>query len=374
MREQKKILIFHPAIAPYRIRFFNEISSSYDTTICLYYRNLKSQQFDYEKIESQFAFIPHYFNKWIKFGRRTFYLGHKKWINRIKPDIIIVSEYGLGLWIAFINRVFLPKKYKILTICDDSKKMAQKRNGLRKLARDIAVRHLDGIILCNYDAAEWYSQYGTPTYVFPIIQDEMDFYSDKELVLERAKQLCCEYGLHRKKIFLYVGRLSPEKNLPYLIHSFINQHTENPENILFVIGGKSISDPELEERLKEIIKDKEAGDYIRIIGRKEGAELKAWYFLGQVLLLPSKEEAFGAVVNEALLAGEYVMVSKVAGAACLVTEKNGILLDITEPFISFKKINQIVEPLKEDIQIRKSKMPFTFSEKMVGLLAWLDQL
>ena len=46
----KKLLIFHPTIAPYRIDFFNELSRAFDTRVCLRYRNLRSQTFDYDKI------------------------------------------------------------------------------------------------------------------------------------------------------------------------------------------------------------------------------------------------------------------------------------------------------------------------------------
>ena len=32
-----KLLIFHPTIAPYRIDFFNDLSRSFDSRICLKY-------------------------------------------------------------------------------------------------------------------------------------------------------------------------------------------------------------------------------------------------------------------------------------------------------------------------------------------------
>ena len=369
---KKKMLIFHPAIAPYRIQFFNMIDKAFDVTVCLYYRNLKSQKFDYKSIEKQFDFVPHYFDKSIRLGRRTLYLGHKKWIKQQKPDAVIVSEYGLGLWVAVLSRLLASKRYKIFTICDDSEEMAQNRIGLRKVARDIAVKHLDGIILCNTNAAEWYSKYNVPIFIFPIIQDEEDFNSGKEIALEKANYLFQKYGLDGKRLFLFVGRLSPEKNLHYLVKSFIQQHNDYPENTLFLVGGASKADPDLGAEIQRIINESNAGQYIKLVGRYEGVDLKAWYHLGQILILPSKQEAFGAVVNEALLAGEYVMVSKSAGASCLVNETNGAVIDVTRPSIDFSQISKTVSPLHVKIIPRESKMQFKFDQKMTELLEWFD--
>ena len=54
---KKKLLIFHPVIAPYRIDFFNEFSKHFDAEICLYWRNLKNQKFDYQKIGIRDIFL-----------------------------------------------------------------------------------------------------------------------------------------------------------------------------------------------------------------------------------------------------------------------------------------------------------------------------
>ena len=46
----------------------------------------------------------------------------------------------------------------------------------------------------------------------------------------------------------------------------------------------------------------------------------AWYLLGQLLVLASDSETYGAVVNEALLAGMPVVCSSAAGAAELIRD------------------------------------------------------
>lgn len=371
---RKKVLIFHPTIAPYRIRFFNEINSAFDATICLYYRNLKSQKFNYAEIERRFEFSPHYLQKSINLFGRSFYLGHSMWIKKVQPDVVIVNEYGSGLWSAVLTRLVSRKKYKLITICDDSEDIARKRKKLRKITRDLAVRIIDGIILCNDEAREWYSRFSKPSFVFPIIQSESDFFFDKNEARKRAFELLEEYKLFGKRVFLFVGRLSPEKNLSYLVESFIHQHHDNPENVLFIVGGYSDNAPMLKDELKKIINDNSAEDYVKLVGRKEGTELKAWYYLGQVFVLPSIQEPFGAVVNEAMIAGELVMVSKVAGASCLVNDGNGKIIDVGDKYIDFSTISKQVQPLSTTIEYRPNRTPYTFKQKMDDLIKWLIEL
>ena len=52
----KRLLVFHPIIAPYRIDFFNCLSKAFDMKMCMMWRNLHDQTFDYSKIEAQLSF------------------------------------------------------------------------------------------------------------------------------------------------------------------------------------------------------------------------------------------------------------------------------------------------------------------------------
>lgn len=368
----KKILIFHSTIAPYRISFFNELYKRFEARVCLYYKNLKSQKFDYDAISQKFQFKPDYFKKSITIKGRSFYFGHKKRILEYNPDVVIVGEYGEGLWSAILTRYIYRKHYKIITICDDSFNMAKECKGVRKVSRNIGIKYLDGIILCNEKVERWYKEnFKAKTFVFPIIQDEREFYENRDQIVNEAHKLIKSYNLVGKRIFLYVGRMAPEKNVEYLVKSFLESHKSSPDNVLVLIGGMSKEFPDILSRIQSMIKDANGEEYIYYVGRKEGIELMAWYFAGQILVLPSICEAFGAVVNEALLAGEYAMVSDNAGAVCLINEENGMILDITKPMIDFKEIALRIKPIKEPWEPHKSRMPFLFQDKMILLDEWI---
>ena len=114
--KEKKVLIFHPTIAPYRVDFFNDLYIKLNASIYLYYENLLDQNFDYAEIKKQFKFSPKYFKRKFKIGKRVFPIGHLEILKKEMPDIVIVGEYGIGFWITVIFRLFCKKKYKIISL------------------------------------------------------------------------------------------------------------------------------------------------------------------------------------------------------------------------------------------------------------------
>lgn len=100
---------------------------------------------------------------------------------------------------------------------------------------------------------------------------------------------------------LYVGRLSPEKNLPRLIE-VVNLH---PEWELTIVG----FGPQ-ENELKAI-----AGSNIHFTGAVANKEIAKYYQSSDVFVLPSTSETWGLVVEEALNNGCPVAVTEIAGCA-----------------------------------------------------------
>ena len=121
---------------------------------------------------------------------------------------------------------------------------------------------------------------------------------------------------------------------------------------------------------------------ILFTGRLEGDALFAWYVLADVFVLASVQEAFGAVTNEALLAGCKVLVSRKAGSSCLVREGvNGFTFEPTDvdtlaqlmQIVSAKKENREGENKKREGDFLKpNRMLVSFSECMDRLVSFLS--
>lgn len=373
----KKVLIFHPTIAPYRIDFFNDLYKTFDSTISLYYKNLKDQKFQYEEISSKFVFEPDYFEKSIHILKRDIPVGFIRRLKQKDSDVVIVNEYGESFWLTFLYRLIKNKKYKIITICDDSVDIFANEGGLHAIARKMALKHIDGIILCNdLVQNEYQKRYpNINTYVMPIIQEESRFFANKEAIIKHAKDIVLTEKLYGKRVFLYVGRISPEKNPLYLIKSFIKEHEKNSENILYIIGDYIPENKLYNDEIDKYIASHNACSYIKKIGRKEGDELKSWFYAGQVLVVPSVRESFGAVTNEALLCGNYVMISSIAGSTCLIDDSNGEIIDVNKESISFDHINKRVPLMTEQyLDSKENKMKYSYKNYIEPLIDWIDKL
>ena len=129
------------------------------------------------------------------------------------------------------------------------------------------------------------------------------------------------------KNFLFVGRLSPEKNLEYLIGKFNN----HPELHLDIIGfGLE------EDKLKSI-----ASENIRFLGAVNNKELAVHYQKSDVFILPSKSETWGLVVEEAFNNGTPVMVSNHVGCAEeIINQSNGVIFSLEDDDFE-EKLNHI---------------------------------
>lgn len=98
-----------------------------------------------------------------------------------------------------------------------------------------------------------------------------------------------------RPIFLYVGRLAPEKNLD----AFLSLNLPGTK----VVAGDGPSADELRERYRQVV----------FLGPRTHAELPAIYANADVFVFPSRTDTFGLVIIEALACGVPVAAFPVAG-------------------------------------------------------------
>ena len=369
----QKVLIFHPALAPYRVDLFNALSKKFNTSIYFNSKNVVNQKFEQEKLLVKCTFNIQYLDKGLEFWGRSLRFGIRKILNKENPDVVISSEYNMITLFTFLYKNLFNKRYKMYVICDDSVYNASKRKGYRAVLRDFISKNIDGIMVPSQEVDDWFKDHISRkinTLILPVIHNDVVF--RKELVdsLKISSEYIVKEGLEGKKIILFVGRLVSVKNLFLLINTV---SLIKGDNFRLVIVGDGV----LSQKLKN--KAKELGVLEKIIftGRKEGHSLLAWYNLADILVLPSLDEKFGAVVNEALLAGAYVLCSKRAGASSLINKNNGKVFDPnieSELLTCLKEKLQQTEPVRVDgLMLRQSKMPFTFTSIIDTFLRQLEK-
>lgn len=366
---KQALLIFHPALAPYRVDFFNALNRYFTAKFYFNFRNVQDQKFDQEFLRKQIEFEPFHIERGFNIAGRTFRIGIIAILRNEKPNIIICSEFGQITLVTFLYYLISGRKFKMYTICDDSVENAKERKGLRALFRSIISKKIDGVIYASREVGAWNVQNVSKEikpFELPIIHRDQTFRTKLEESLPIAKKYIKMYGLEGKKIVLFVGRLVKVKNISLLISSFSQTGTMN--TVLIVVG----SGP-LEKELKQIATDKAIRNNVIFPGRLEGNDLHAWFALAHIFVLPSTYEPFGAVLNEALLAGCQVLCSNKAGAVTLINEKNGDSFNPYDEDELTEKMKKFLSSMEvtsyEKLSMRENKMPFSFDEKIDRLIS-----
>lgn len=124
--------------------------------------------------------------------------------------------------------------------------------------------------------------------------------------------------------YLYVGQFIPRKNVDGLVRAF--QEAREPQDTLTLVG----NGPE-EAGLQNLTDQLDLRPAVRFAGALDGDDLVKAYASANTLVLPSKEEVWGLVVNEGLAAGLQVVVSNSCGIVPSIKHMPGVITSDPEP-------------------------------------------
>lgn len=220
---KKKLLVFHSALAPYRIDFFNSLAEAFDCKVVFLSRNNRNQHFDQKALLYDACFKYEYMDYKLVIRDRDINFGYLIQLINFKPNIVFGGEYGLPLIIPFFYRLLMRKPFSLYTICDDSIIIAEKCSGIRKIIRNFLVSRIDGILFLSNQVADWYTNHfklKNPPLVFPLIREETKYREQLERSLPISRKYINQFKLEGKRISLFVGRLDKVKNIDLLILAF----------------------------------------------------------------------------------------------------------------------------------------------------------
>lgn len=172
-----------------------------------------------------------------------------------------------------------------------------------------------------------------------------------ERLIPESQRIIDIYHLSCKHVFLFVGRLVAVKNVKTIIKAFKKLNDKN--SVLVIIGSGN------EEN--NLHKEAENMSNVIFTGRLEGDDLYKWYNVATAFILASYREPFGAVTNEALLAGNWVIISNKAGSQCLV--KPGVNGDVFNPM----DIDELTHKM-EDVCYKIPSVPSKIALKNNGMI------
>lgn len=357
-------LFFRTSVAPYRIDTYNAMHDLWGFEFYFLDKEDTSQPFDMQRLYAECRFQPHFLKTFSVLKRRFKVCTELRSIlKQHNPEVVIVPEYKLLTIQVLLLRRLMRKHFKVVSMCDDSYDMVANHNDFSRVhgwARNLIAPRLDDLLLVDSKVVTWYQQKFSKGIWLPIIRDDVKELEAYRRVLPISQRFADQYNLRGKKVLLSVSRLVALKNLERVILA-VNRCKED---FVFVIVGSG----EEETHLKQVAKD--CTHQVLFVGQYFGDEVRAWYNLASVFILASTQEAYGAVTNEALLAGCRCVVSSHCGSNCLIDKANGAEIDPYDIQDIAEKVEQEMQlaapvPTQSDMFVsRKSLMKFTFQETL----------
>lgn len=124
--------------------------------------------------------------------------------------------------------------------------------------------------------------------------------------VERSKEVLKEFGVPDSFVVGFIGRLSPEKNIPCIL-----QCAKRLPEVSFVIVGSGPQEQPLKQMAKEL-------KNVFFIGERK--DVDKFYAAFDLLMLPSKMEGLPFVILEAMLTGLPIVASDVGAISELVSD------------------------------------------------------
>jgi glycosyltransferase involved in cell wall biosynthesis len=261
-------------------------------------------------------------------------------------DIAVIPGYADSIywWALLISRV---RRRKVI-IAFDSTEQDRPRVWYKELSKRAFIAWCDGAFAYGTRSRDYLLKLGmAPEAVRAGCQatDNHAIEAGYASALSLRTELLGKHGF-RQFNFIYVGRLSAEKNVDTLLLAFgrVKRGNTHGDSWGLIIVGDG---PE-KDRLRRLASGQAVED-VHFVGGQPWKRVPTYYALSNVLVLPSFSEPWGLVVNEAMVCGLPVVVSDRCGAACdLVRDgENGFVFDARDVAALSDRLSYYVDAPQE---------------------------
>jgi len=317
---KKRLLIIHNiAWSHYKALLFNEtykLCQRYNIEFKVLHiastskdrRNLGSVDFSIHMYPYEVLFDTYY--EEVPLLRKISFLLSR--VKDFRPHIVVLPGYSdIALW--FILLYAEVHNVQVAAVVETNE-FDRKRTFLKEYVKKIFLKKCDYVLPCGAKAKEYMRKLGVSEdkmHIVPLTTDVEKIMTLAEDARSHRSEICNKYGIYKENNFVFVGRLSPEKNVRTLIEAFnvVKRNISRAQDWGLVIVG----DGPQKEELKTLVSDLKV-DGIVFTGGTSWDEVARIMAVCDVFVLPSISEPWGLVVNEAMACGLPVVVSKKAGA------------------------------------------------------------
>jgi glycosyltransferase involved in cell wall biosynthesis len=325
----RRLVILTEIISPYRIPLFNSLAREPDVDLHVIFLSETDPGLrQWQVYKSEIQFSHQILAAWRKrMGRYNMLLnsGLSSALKASSPDVILCGGYN---YVASWQALFWARARKIpfLLWSESNEQDLRRAHALVEILKDEFFKRSNGFVVPGKSAREYVRVHkinDDRIFTAPNAVDNELFAIAAKAARQNGTALRSQLALPERYI-LFVGRLVPEKGVFELLSAYAKLDERTREQVGLVYAGDGVARRQLEAQSASI-----SPGMVRFAGFVQRDPLAMYYALADILVLPTHNDPWGLVVNEAMACGLPVIVSQVAGcAADLVKENwNGMLIN-----------------------------------------------
>jgi glycosyltransferase involved in cell wall biosynthesis len=315
MTSGRKTVILTEIIAPYRIPVFNVLARRVELDLHVIFlaetdKTLRQWRVYKNEICFSHQVLPSW--RW-RAGKSSFLLNRGLWaaLNQLNPEVIVCGGYAYA---ASWEALLWARRHRVEFVLWSESNRHDARGGRAAVEwlKGYFLRHCDRFVVPGKASFEYLRLLGSPSASIVTAPNAVD----NELFAAQAHNTRSQATEFREKLklpsrfILFVGRLVPEKGVFDLLAAYAKLESGLRLEVGLVFAGDGVSGKELKQQAKLIIPGT-----VCFPGFAQREELAGLYALAEFLVLPTRSDPWGLVVNEAMACGLPIIVSSVAGCA-----------------------------------------------------------
>lgn len=316
-----KVLYISNVPSPYRVDFFNELGKYCDLTVA--FEKKTSSERDSSWLNYNFENFKGIIMKGVSVGNSSAVCFEiKKIINQGNFDKIICTNFSS---ITGMIAIHYMRRKKIKYFLESDGGFAKNGKGIKEKIKKHFIKGAEGYLSTGENHDEYYLTYGAngdKIYRYPFTSVwEKDVLncptSDAEK--ERLKK---ELGIKEKNVVLAVGQFIKRKGFDLLIKA---SKKFSSDVGLYFVGGEPT------DEYVNLVKTTGANN-VHFVGFTLKDKLADYYRMADVFVLPTREDIWGLVVNEAMAHALPVVTTNRCGAGLSMIRdgENGYIVPVED--------------------------------------------
>lgn len=299
--------------APYRVPIWDHLEQQHPLRVHLLETgdSLKKEgrrPADWGSAEGpRYSWVP---NVTIRRGERSFYFSKRAPLIPAATKSVLIGAWESPVYWQILLEAKI-RRIRTVGFYESTLASNRHRTGPAAFVRSAFFKSLDAVVVPGQAASEALESFG--------VKPNRIYRGFNAVDVSRFSEAACtesvEHGPDHR--FVFVGQLIPRKNPLTLLKAFSEIHSDRA-TLTFIGSG------EQQDELQRETKKLGLENAVTFIGPTSNSNLAQILHTFDTLVLPSEEEVWGLVVNEALAAGLRVVVSERAGVAPSVDGMDGV--------------------------------------------------